>query len=142
MCMPCKKLKLMEDRKKIIKKPKTKKVSRLWLIPVTLQKELLGSCFRLIIYIFDTVIRLGYFLDHWKVATITLIPKLGKPKEQIISYRSINLSLILSKVLIKLLLEWIKPLISENNLIPEHQFGLCEHHATIEQIRCFMNTIN
>jgi hypothetical protein len=54
----------------------------------------------------------GYFPAQWKVAEIILILKPGKPPNELISYRPINLLSIASNVFEKLLLkgssEWLK----------------------------------
>jgi retron-type reverse transcriptase len=75
----------------------------------------------------------GYFPDQWKVAQVILIPKPGKPPEDPKSYRPISLLPVLSKVFEKLFLARLRPLLDENNVIPEHQFGF-RQHATIQQI--------
>jgi hypothetical protein len=64
----------------------------------------------------------GYFPAQWKVAQITLILTTGKPHE-LASYRPISLLPIVSKIFEKLL-KRLLPIILNNNLIPNHQFGL------------------
>lgn len=91
--------------------------------------------------IFNSIIRVGYFPSQWKVASIIVIPKPGKPPEKVESYRPISLLPILSKVFEKLLLKRLRPIIKEKNLIPNHQFGFRQDHATIEQVHRVTNTI-
>ncbi|CAI6348945.1 unnamed protein product [Macrosiphum euphorbiae] len=55
-----------------------------------------------------------------KLAQVIMLLKLGKPTEDITSYRPISLLLSLSKLLEKLLLERLKPIIEANNVMPEH----------------------
>jgi len=55
-----------------------------------------------------------------KWAQVIMLLKLGKPTEDITSYRPISLLLSLSKLLEKPLLVCLKPIIKENNLMPEH----------------------
>jgi hypothetical protein len=61
--------------------------------------------------------------------------------EDLTSHRPISLLPIISKVLEKLLLNRLLPIITEGGLIPNHQFGF-RHHSTIEQIHCVTQVIN
>lgn len=45
--------------------------------------------------IFNETIRVGYFPIYWKMAQIILIPKLGKPSEDVTSYKYMSLSKII-----------------------------------------------
>lgn len=49
---------------------------------------------------------------------------------------------MLSKVLEKILLKRLVPIIDEHQLIPTHQFGFRKGHGTIEQIHRLVNQIN
>ena len=60
--------------------------------------------------------------------------KSAKPPEMTSSYGPVSLLSILSKVLETLLLKRIQPIIDEHQLIPDHQFGFLQKHATIEQV--------
>jgi hypothetical protein len=75
----------------------------------------------------------GYFPAQWKVSQIILIPKPGKPPNELTSYRSTSLLPIISKVFEKLLLKRLLPMVENNRLIPSHQFGFRQSHSTIEQ---------
>jgi hypothetical protein len=46
------------------------------------------------------------------------------------------------KVLEKILLKRLVPIIDEHQLIPKHQFGFRKGHGTIEQIHRLVNKIN
>jgi hypothetical protein len=78
--------------------------------------------------------------DAWKMAEVIMIPKQGKPPNEITSYRPISL-LSISKLFEKLLLKWLKPLIESKNLISSHQFGFRDKHATTDQIHRITNII-
>jgi len=67
--------------------------------------------------------------------------KPGKNPENVKSYRPISLLPILSKVFEKLLLFRLKPIIERKELIPNHQFGFRNQHATIEQAHRVYNKI-
>jgi hypothetical protein len=63
---------------------------------------------------FNAALLKGYFLAQWKVSQIILIPKSGKPPpHELTSYRTISLLPIISKVLEKLLLKRLLPMVEE-----------------------------
>lgn len=105
-------------------------------------KELPKKGIVLLTIIFNAILRLGYFPAQWKVAKVILIPKPGKPPQDVSSYRPISLLPILSKLLEKLLLTRLAPHIESNNLLPDHQFGFRQKHSTIEQVHRVVNNIN
>ena len=104
--------------------------------------ELPDKCVRFITIVFNAILRTSYFPDQWKVAQIILIPKEGKPREEVQSYRPISLLPILSKVLEKLILKRLQPSLQQNALIPNHQFGFRRHHATVEQIHRVVSQVS
>ena len=55
------------------------------------------------------------------------------------SYRPISLLPVLSKLFEKLFLTRIKPTLQEKSIIPDHQFGFRQKHATIEQAHRITN---
>jgi hypothetical protein len=59
----------------------------------------------------------------WKIAEVLMILKPGKPPNKVDSYRPISLLPIMSILFEKLLLIRLKSVITEKNLIPDHQFG-------------------
>ena len=85
--------------------------------------------------------RLQHVPQSWKVAEVIMIPKPGKPPHEVSSYRPISLLPIMSKLLEKLLLKRLKPIIEERQLIPNHQFGFRDQHSTIEQVHRIVNII-
>jgi hypothetical protein len=68
--------------------------------------------------IYNAVLRVEHYPSQSKVSRIIMIPKPGKNKTEVNSYRPISLIPILSKVLEKLLLKRLKPEIEVQNLIP------------------------
>lgn len=91
--------------------------------------------------IINAAFRLKYVPDLWKVAEVILIPKPGKPPQDVTSYRPISLLPVMSKLFEKLFLKQLKPIIAEKNLIPDYQFGFREKHSTIEQVHRITNII-
>ena len=71
-----------------------------------------------------------------------MIAKPGKNPTDVTPYRPISLLPILSKVLEKLILRRLIPIIADNNLIPSHQFGFRPKHGTIEQVHRVVHKIN
>jgi len=58
------------------------------------------------------------------------------------SYRPISLLPILSKILQKILLQRLTPIIDKSKLIPSHQFRFRKKHGTIEQVHRLVNKIH
>jgi hypothetical protein len=48
----------------------------------------------------------------------------------------------MSKLFKKILLQKLKPILIEQKLIPDHQFGFRQEHATTEQVHRVVNKIN
>jgi len=69
--------------------------------------------------------------------------KTGKKNpDDIASYRPISLLPILSKILEKILLQRLTPIIDESKLIPSQKFGFRKKHGTIEQAHRLVNKIH
>jgi hypothetical protein len=68
--------------------------------------------------------------------------KPGKPPNQLTSYRPISLLPNVSKVSEKLLLKRLLPVVENNRLILDHQFGFRQTHSTTEQTHRIVQRIN
>lgn len=141
MGLPINKFKISEIKKMIKIKLNAKKAPGYDLINGRILKELPESGYRLITYISNAILRNGYFPSQWKVAEIILIPKPGKPREEVTSYRPISLLPCLSKLFETLLLDRLKPILLDSQVIPNHQFGFRNEHATIEQVHRIADVI-
>jgi len=104
-------------------------------------QELPDVGIRLLTYIFNAILRTGYFPIQWKISQVILIPKPGKPQEEVASYRPISLLPCMSKLFEKMLLKRLKPILLEKKLIPDHQFGFRAEHSTIEQVHRIVKVI-
>jgi len=93
-------------------------------------------------HILNSILRLSYFPIQWKFSIIILFPKPNKPPDNPTSYRPISLLPFFSKLYEKLILKRIYPIIKENNLIPNEQFGFRENHSTIHQIHRLADSIS
>lgn len=140
MELPTKKFEAREIQL-IINKLSIKKAPGFDLITSKIIKELPYSCIKFITIIFNTIIRLEYFPDQWKIAQIKMIHKPGKTENDVQSYRPISLLPMLSKLFEKALLSRIKPILVAKKLIPFHQFGFREKHGTIEQIHRVVDVV-
>ena len=85
-------------------------------------------------YLINACFKLKYIPHLWKIAEVILILKHGKEPTEVTSYRPISLLPILSKIIEKLLLKRLIEMIKYRKLIPAHQFGFRNKHATIDQV--------
>jgi hypothetical protein len=58
------------------------------------------------------------------------------------SYRPIGQLPIMSKIFDKAVLKRLRPILEENRIIPDHQFGFRQKHSTIEQVYRIMEIIS
>ena len=130
MTLPMKKIRINEVKNVLKHKIHPKKAPGYDLITGKVLQELSQKGVRAITRIYNAILRIEYFPCHWKVGQIVLIAKPGKTPEDIVSYRPISLLPILSKILEKILLQRLTPVIEENKLIPSHQFGFRKKHGT------------
>ena len=139
--LPVKNIKFSEVKNIIQNELNPNKAPGFDLITGKIIQELPEKTVRLITIIFNAILRIGYYPDHWKVAQIFLINKPGKIPTQVESYRPISLLPIMSKLFEKTFLKKIKPILEEQKLIPTHQFGFRQQHATIEQVHRIVDKI-
>jgi hypothetical protein len=118
------------------------KAPRYDLITGDILKQLPRIGISAITYVFNSILRTGYFPGQWKVSQIVTIPKPGKPAEDFKSYRPISLLPILFKLFEKIFITRIHPILQSSQLIPDHQFGFRRKHATIEQVHRITNIIH
>ena len=91
--------------------------------------------------IFNAILSIHYFPTLWKIAQIVILPKPNKNPYLTASYKPISLLPAFSKLLEKIICNRLKPTIEKEKLIPGHQFGFRNKHATIEQMRRLVNEI-
>lgn len=111
------------------------------LITGRILKELPRKGILLLTFIFNAILRLEYFPVQLKIAQLVVIPKPGKPPNEVSSYRPISLLPVVSKLFEKLILRRLNPIIEDLNLIPEHQFGFRKGHSTVEQTHRLVDII-
>jgi hypothetical protein len=69
-------------------------------------------------------------MAQWKVTQIILILKPGKPPNELTSYQPISF-------LPTIVFEKLLPMVENNGLIPNHQFGFRQRHSTIGHIESY-----
>lgn len=138
--LPIKKFTKQEIREEI-RKLKLDKAPGYDLITAKTLKELPEEGISLTTYIFNSCITHSFVPPQWKVAQITMLQKPGKPPEHVNSYRPISVLPMMSKVLEKLFIKRLFPILEQKDLIPKHQFGFRKQHGTVEQIHRLVETI-
>lgn len=91
--------------------------------------------------IINAAIKLRYVPQLWKLAEVIMVPKPGKPAEQLTSYRPISLLPVLSKLFEKLIYKRLMSVVEERHLVPSHQFGFRQKHSTIDQVHRITSVI-
>lgn len=124
-----------------IKRLKTKKAPGFDLITAQVLKNMPKKGIKLIQLLFNAAIKLRYFPSIWKVAEIKMIPKPGKPPNDVKSYRPISLLPIISKLFEIVIQKRIQIYIDRFKVIPNHQFGFRKSHATTDQIHRITDVI-
>ncbi|KAL4127027.1 hypothetical protein QTP88_011225 [Uroleucon formosanum] len=92
-------------------------------------------------FIFNSILRLSYIPPSWKHSIIILIHKPGKPKNLPSSFRPISLLPSFSKILEKIILKRIYPIINVQNTIPNTQFGFRNKHSALHQVHRIVDNI-
>jgi hypothetical protein len=72
--------------------------------------------------IYNSMLRMSYYPIMWKFAHIIMIPKPGKPANEVNSYRPISLLPVTLKLLEKLLLKRIINDLDLSTVIPDYHF--------------------
>jgi hypothetical protein len=111
------------------------------LITAEVARKLPNKAITQLTHIFNAILRLSYIPLQWKFSIIIMFPKPNKPTDNPASYRPISLLPFFSKLLEKLILKRIYPIITENKIIPNSQFGFREKHSTIHQIHRLADAI-
>jgi hypothetical protein len=100
-----------------------KKSSGYDLITLKILEELPIIGIKYLTQLFNAVLLKGYFQAQWKVVQIILILKPGKLPNELTSYQPISLLPIVSNVFENILYKRLLPVVENNTLIPNHQFG-------------------
>ena len=120
---------------------KLKKAPGYDLITAEILKQLPPKGIRMLTYLINAAFRMKHVPDAWKVAEVIMITKPGKPSNKVESYRPVSLLPVISKLFEKLLLKRLKSIIEDKCVIPNHQFGFRQGHATVDQIHRITDVI-
>ncbi|GBP38523.1 Probable RNA-directed DNA polymerase from transposon BS [Eumeta japonica] len=93
-----------------------------------------------LVILFNACLRLCQYPTQWKLAQVVMILKPGKQIEEVSSYRPISLLPLIGKLFERVILNKLRPHL--DTILPEHQFGFRQKHATIEQIHRLTDTIS
>lgn len=126
---------------KVIRGLKLKKAPGFDLITAQVLKNLSKKALLFLQLLLNAAIKLRYVPSIWKVAEIIMIPKLGKPPNDIKSYRPISLLPLISKLFEIIIQTRIQVYVERFKVIPNHQFGFRKSHATIDQIHRITDVI-
>lgn len=140
--LPLKNILVSEVKQVIIQEICCKKAPGYDLITGKILKELPEIGFKYLTYIFNAILRTSHFPAQWKVAQIIMVPKPGKPAEDVSSYRPISLLPLASKVFEKIFYKKIIKIIVNKSLIPNYQFGFRQYHSPIEQVHRITDAIH
>lgn len=126
---------------KVIKGLKLKKAPGFDLVTAQVLKNLPKKAVKFLQLLLNAAIKLRYVPSIWKVAEIIMIPKPGKPMNDVKSYRPISLLPIISKIFEIIIQKRIQVYIERFKIIPNHQFGFRKSHATVDQIHRITDVI-
>lgn len=112
------------------------------LIPNEVIKELPFRAILFLTALFNSCLRWNYFPHGWKHAQVTMVPKPGKPKKDLTSYRPISLLPTLSKLFERVIAYRLKTVLEDWNILPSFQFGFREGHSTVAQMAKFSEFVN
>lgn len=103
-------------------------------ITYKLIKEAPPTFITILTTIYTFILRTGYFPIDWKYSKVLLFPKPNKPTSEITSYRPIQLTSTLSKILEKIIVNRLHEHLNENNLLPISQAGFRPNYSISDQL--------
>lgn len=96
--------------------------------------------------LFNHIINLGYYPKNWRHGIVIPVPKKGKPKNKISSYRPIQLLSNLSKIMEKHISDTILGYNRKFNIFPKQQFayqsGKSTTHPLVKLSHAITNNLN
>ena len=126
----------------IINRLKMRKAPGYDLITTEILKQLPKKAILFLTHIYNSVLRTTYFPLLWKHSEIIMIRKPKKPSHIPSSYRPISLLPVMGKILERLILNRISPILNSKNIIPHHQFGFRSLHSTVLQCHRIVDLIS
>lgn len=127
--------------KEIIKSRNNKKSTGADGITTRMLKVLSPVSLLILTILFNHIINIGYYPIKWRHGIIIPVPKKGKPKNKISSYRPIQLLSNLSKLLEKHISDTILNYNEKYNLFPKQQFAYQKGKSTWHPLVSLSHTI-
>lgn len=127
--------------KQIIKSRNNKKSSGVDGITTRMLKVLTPNSLVFLTILFNHIINLGYYPKNWKHGLVIPVPKKGKPRNKISSYRPIQLLSNLSKLLEKHISDTIINYDNKFKLFPRQQFAYQCGKSTWHPLTSLSHTI-
>lgn len=120
--------------KNIIRKLKKRKAPGPDDIPNEALINLPDNAIQFLTNIINTMLRIGYFPEQWKLAKVLMLPKPGKDHTDPNNYRPISLLCTLSKIAEKAILLRLNRFLHIKKTIRDEQFGFRSQHSTVQQV--------
>jgi hypothetical protein len=92
-------------------------------------------------FLFNSILKFGYFPAIWKPAKVIPIPKPNKPPPHATSYRPISLLSVISKLLERVIASRLTAFVNQTHLLPDVQFGFRKQHSTVAQLHASLTTL-
>lgn len=118
----------------LIKRLKNRKAPGADRISNQMLKRLPRKCIVLLTYIFNACIKLSYFPDSWKVATVLAFRKPNKDPSDPKSYHPISLLSSIGKLFERLIFARLEVFCNENHIVNDEQFGFRAGHSCAHQV--------
>lgn len=126
---------------KKFRKLNNKKSSGIDTIPNVVLKHLPVVVIRAYAILFNNLLNHKFFPPHWKKAKVVAILKKDKDSSNPLNYRPISLLPNIGKVYEMVINDAILSVCTNNNVMPESQFGFRYKHSTLHAINKFTSDI-
>lgn len=94
-----------------------------------------------ITYLFNACLKISYFPDPWKIASLVCVPKANKDIRRLDGYRPISLLDCLGKIFEKCIKSRINDHVESKSIIPDEQFGFRAGYSTCHQLFRIKNIV-
>lgn len=98
-----------------------------------LLKKLPVAALTKLLNLYNTCLKYSYWPSRWKIGRVVAIPKPGKPKENVTSYRPISLLDVCGKLFEKIIKCRLTAHVEANNCLNPEQFGFRSGHSAPQQ---------
>lgn len=99
-----------------------------------ISNKMLKKCSTQMKNLLNASFKIGYIPQKWKTSMIIIIPKKGKPPEELSSYRPFTLTSCICKLLERIINKKLQNWLKENHYWPACQSGFHEKRSTQDHI--------